>query len=134
MASPALLLNKTDSRDRVLSLRQSGTTWLVFTDLFSPKQSSLLQTAYLGKSKVCVNLLRVPRHCVGDNKLLWAKDLPGCVRRINQYGQLGVRAQALTLAPVYFPALTAATRVAPAKPPDLFALCGCECTLDGALQ
>lgn len=120
--NPALLLNKTDPRDRALAPRQSGTAWLVSMDLFSPKQSSLVQTAYLGKSKVCANLLRVPRHCVGDSKLLWAKTLPGSVLRINQYGQLQIRAQALTLALVYFPVQPAGTGVAPAKPLDLFAL------------
>lgn len=73
--SPALLLNKRDPRDRALALRRSGAAWLVSMDLFSPKQSSLVRTAYLGKSKVCANLLRVPRHCVGDGKLLWAKNL-----------------------------------------------------------
>lgn len=120
--------------DRVLALRWSGTAWLVSMDLFSPKQSSLVQTAYLGKSKVCASLLRVPRDCVGHSKLLWAKTLPGSVLRINQYGQLQIRAQALTLALVYFPVQSAGTRVAPANPPDLFAVCMCELMLGRALQ
>ena len=93
-----------------------------------------MQNAYLGKSKVCANLLRVPRHCVGDSKLLWAKTLPGSVLRINQYGQLRIRAQALTLALVYFAVQSAGTRVAPAKPPDLFTLCRYGLTLGRALQ
>lgn len=132
--SPALLLNKTDPRGWALALRRGGTAWLVSMDLFSPKQSSLVQTAYLGKSTVCANLFRVPRHCVGDGELLRAKTLPGGVLRINQHGQLRIRAQTLTLALVYFPVQSAGTRVAPAKPPGLFALCRCEFTFSRALQ
>lgn len=88
-------------------------------DLFSPKQSNLEQTTYLGKSKVRASLLGVPRHCMGDSKLLWGKTLPGNVLRITQYRQLWSRAQALTLALVYFPVQSAGTRVAPEKTPDL---------------
>lgn len=93
-----------------------------------------MQTSYLGKSKVCVSLLRVPRHCVGDRKLLWGKILSGNVLRITQHRQLWSRAQALTLALVYFPVQSVGTRVAPEKAPDLLVLCRCELTLGSALQ
>lgn len=96
------------------ALRRSDKTWPESQNkVFSPKQSSLVQTAYLGKSKVCASLLRVPRHCVGESKLLWGKTLPGNVLRINQYRQLQSRAQAPALALVYFPVQSAGTRVAP---------------------
>lgn len=131
--SPALLLNTTDRRDRALALRRNGTAWLVSMDLFSPKQSSLVQTAYLGKSKVCANLLRVPRHCVGDGKWLWAKTLPGSVLGINQYGQLWIR-----LKPSPWPwFIFLCSLLEPGwllQTPDLFALCRCELMLSRALQ